>query len=116
MSLTTAYGSDEPATPSADEDCLAGGGEMGALMRSMDWSKTKLGPVATWPRSLKTMTGVVLNSRFSMVLWWGRELLHIYNDAYRPILRTKHPDAIAQPASETWSETWDVLGPMAQGV
>ena len=27
------------------EDCLSGGGEMGALMRSIDWSSTVFGPV-----------------------------------------------------------------------
>lgn len=37
------------------------------------------------------MLGVVLGSRFPMLLWWGPDLLHLYNDAYRPILRDKHP-------------------------
>jgi len=45
---------------SAPADLFAGGGEMGAIMRSTDWSKTKLGPVEQWPRSLRTMLGVVL--------------------------------------------------------
>jgi hypothetical protein len=62
-------------------DPFAGGGEMGALMRSTDWSKTGLGPTEAWPRSLKTMLGVVLGSRFPMLLWWGPNLLHLYNDA-----------------------------------
>ena len=100
----------------AREDLFAGGGEMGALMRATDWSKTKLGPVETWPRSLKTMLGVVLGSRFPMLLWWGPDLLHLYNDAYRPILRDKHPGSLAQPAAEIWAEVWDVAGPMARSV
>ena len=75
-------------------DLFAGGGEMSALMRATDWSKTKLGPVENWPRSLKTMLGVVLGSRFPMLLWWGPELLHLYNDAYRPIPGTKHPKSM----------------------
>ncbi|HTM44632.1 MAG TPA: response regulator, partial [Polyangiaceae bacterium] len=85
-------------------------------MRSTDWSKTKLGPVELWPQSLKTMLGVVLGSRFPMLLWWGPELLHLYNDAYRPILRDKHPASLAAPAAEIWAEVWDVAGPLAQGV
>ena len=100
----------------APEDLFAGGGEMSALMRSTDWSKTKLGPVENWPRSLKTMLGVVLGSRFPMLLWWGPELLHLYNDAYRPILRDKHPASLAAPAAQVWSEVWDVAGPMARSV
>ncbi|WP_051710726.1 ATP-binding protein [Andreprevotia chitinilytica] len=95
---------------------FAGGGEMGAIMREMDWAQTKLGPVESWPRSLKTMLGVVLGSRFPMLLWWGPDLLHLYNDAYRPILRDKHPASLAAPAAQIWAEVWDVAGPMARSV
>lgn len=89
---------------------------MGAIMRSTDWSRTKLGPVERWPRSLRTMLGVVLGSRFPMLLWWGPDLLHLYNDAYRPILRDKHPASLAAPAAQVWAEVWDVAGPMARSV
>ena len=85
-------------------------------MRQMDWSRTRLGPVESWPRSLRTMLGVVLGSRFPMLLWWGPDLLHLYNDAYRPILRDKHPQSLAAPAAEVWAEVWDVAGPMAKSV
>ncbi|MDC0742522.1 ATP-binding protein [Polyangium mundeleinium] len=100
----------------AVEGWLAGGGEMGALMRSFDWSRTSLGPVSGWPRSLKTMAGVVLNTRFPMVVWWGPELLQaVYNDAFQPMLGNKHP-ALGAPSAEVWAEVWDVAGPMAQSV
>lgn len=95
---------------------FAGGGEMGAIMRALDWSTTPLGAIEGWPHSLKTMLGVVLGSRFPMLLWWGPELLHLYNDAYRPILRDKHPAALGAPAAQYWAEIWDVAGPMARGV
>lgn len=97
-------------------DWLTGGGEMGQLVRSMDWSKTPFGPIESWPKSLKTMLGVVLGSRFPMLLWWGPDLLHLYNDAYRPILRDKHPASLGAPAAEVWAEVWDVAGPMAKSV
>jgi diguanylate cyclase (GGDEF)-like protein len=107
--------------PTVDEgapaaDWLTGGGEMGKLVRSTDWSKTPLGPIESWPRSLKTMLGVVLGSRFPMLLWWGPDLLHLYNDAYRPILRDKHPASLGAPAAQVWAEVWDVAGPMAKSV
>lgn len=104
------------AAGSAAHDLFAGGGEMGAMMRAMDWSATKLGPLETWPNSLKTMLGVILGSRFPMLLWWGPDLLHLYNDAYRPILRDKHPASLAAPAAQIWAEVWDVAGPMAKSV
>lgn len=105
-----------PSIGTPAESLFAGGGEMGAIMRATDWSKTRLGPVESWPSSLKTMLGVVLGSRFPMLLWWGPELLHLYNDAYRPILRDKHPASLAAPAAEVWAEVWDVAGPMARSV
>jgi len=93
-----------------------GGGEMGALMRATDWSRTPLGPTETWPASLRTMVGVVLASRFPMLMGWGPDLLHLYNDASRAILRDKHPWALAAPAARVWAEMWDVVGPLARGV
>jgi signal transduction histidine kinase len=95
---------------------FAGGGEMGALMRATDWSRTPLGPVEQWPQSLRTVVGVLLGSRFPMMVWWGPNLLNLYNDAYRPILRDKHPASLAAPAAELWAEIWDFAGPLAQGV
>jgi hypothetical protein len=39
-------------------DCLGGGGEMGALMRSIDWSKTSIGAVETWsPARIASFAG-----------------------------------------------------------
>ena len=92
------------------EDCLAGGGEMGALMRSLDWSKTLVGPVSTWPQSLRTAVSIILASRFPMLIHWGPEYVQFYNDGFRPILGDlKHPGALGQPAYPWWSEIWDLL-------
>ena len=62
-------------------DWLTGGGEMGKLIRVMDWSATPVGPIESWPQSLKTAVYILLNSRYPMFVWWGRELTNIYNDA-----------------------------------
>ena len=99
------------------EDCLAGGGEMGALMRSLDWSNTLLGPVSSWPQSLRTAVSILLASRFPMLIHWGPELVQFYNDGFRPILGDlKHPGALGQPAYPWWTEIWDFLTPMFERV
>jgi signal transduction histidine kinase len=96
---------------------LVGSSEMGLLMREKDWSATPIGPMAGWPQSLRTAVNICLASRFPMLLWWGPELVMLYNDAYRPILgTTKHPQALGQRGHECWPEIWDVIGPMLQGV
>ena len=63
------------------EDALAGGGEMGALIRSIDWSTTPLGPATSWPQSLKTALSICLSSRFPILIWWGPQYIKLYNDA-----------------------------------
>jgi PAS domain S-box-containing protein len=97
-------------------DVFAGGGEMGALMRAHDWSATPLGPVETWPQSLRTAVSIVLNSRYPMFIFWGRQHVKLYNDGYRPILATKHPWALGRPGPEIWPEIWDTIGPMVAAV
>ncbi|RKG84991.1 ATP-binding protein [Corallococcus terminator] len=89
---------------------------MGALMRTMDWSATALGPVSDWPLSLRTMVSTCLNSRFPLLVWWGADMVMLYNDAYRVILGDKHPRAMGQRGREHWAEIWHIIGPMLEGV
>jgi PAS domain S-box-containing protein len=101
-----------PQPESLGDDCLAGGGEMGALMRSLDWAKTPIGPVATWSPALRTIIRLLLVNRFQLFLWWGPHYVQFYNDASRPILGAKHPRSMGQPAADCWSEIWHVIGPL----
>ena len=96
---------------STARDCLAGGGNMGAMMRAFDWSTTPFGPVEQWPQSLRTAVSIMLESRFAMVVAWGPEFRFLYNDRYRPILGTKHPASLGTPCAEIFPEVWPVIGP-----
>ena len=104
------------ASNSANHDFLDGGGEMGQRIRALDWSATALGPVAEWPQSLRSALSVCLGSRFPIVIYWGASCTVLYNDSYAEILGKKHPWALGRPCSEVWSEIWDVIAPMLQGV
>lgn len=86
-----------PATPGADLDFLAGGGEMGAVMRATDWSKTPLGAADKWPPALRMMVKFLLANRFPQLLWWGPQFCSLYNDAYVPILGPNIPGRSASP-------------------
>ena len=92
---------------------LASGGEMGARVSRHDWAATPLGPIASWPASLRIAAGMVLSSRFPCCLVWGRELITLYNDAFVPILGAK-PDPLGRPFSEIWREAWSLIGPIAE--
>src|SRR5262245_33119705 len=97
-------------------DCLAGGGEMGRLMRAFDWSATPLGPAFGWPQGLQTAVRIMLGSRYPMFIWWGRELVNLYNDGYLPMLGQRHPAALGKSAAAIWSEIWDTIGPQTDAV
>ena len=95
---------------------LAGGGEMGALMRSKNWRETALGPLEDWPQSLKVSAGICIASRFDLIVWWGPQLIILYNDSYCRTLAGKHPHALGRPGMEVYPEIWDVIGPMLEHV
>src|SRR3954447_20033712 len=95
---------------------LKGGGEMGELMRSKDWSNSTVGTPDQWPQSLKTSISILLNSQFPMFVWWGPDLITFYNDPYKIIAGEKHPKALGESGRKVWSEIWDVVGPLADSV
>jgi PAS domain S-box-containing protein len=115
-----------PAAPPVDDRSandaaavlFAGPGEMRALCRAYDWASTPLGPLEAWPLSLRTTAGIVLESRNPMFLFWGPELIQLYNDAYRPSLGEggRHPRALGMRGEEFWTDIWEVIGPQIEQV
>ena len=103
--VSVAGGSD-----STSYDALSGGGEMGALIRSLDWANTPLGPVESWPQSLRTTVSLCLSSTFPILITWGPENVQIYNDSYQPICGAKHPQAMGQKFNECWATALPVVG------
>jgi PAS domain S-box-containing protein len=51
-----------------------------------------------------------------MAIRWGPELVLIYNDAYRPILRDKHPKALGRSLRDVWWEVYPELGPLNEAI
>ena len=115
LSLDDRSGVQAPV-PDPQSSLFAGGGEMGTLMRALDWSRTPLGRVEDWPQSLKTSGSICLASRFPIVLYWGPELVVLYNDAYSQILGSKHPWALGQTCRACWAEIWETIEPMMTSV
>lgn len=83
-----------------------GGGRMGELMRAHDWSRSPLGPPKTWPVSLRSVIGLLLECKFPMFVAWGPELRFLYNDAYADMLGAKHPAALGARFEDVWAEAW----------
>ena len=91
-------------------ELLAGGGQTGALVRSIDWSKTALGAVETWPAGLSTAVSLALGSTFPIAIVWGPGHVQIYNDGYAPICSVKHPTSMGQDFRECWASAFPIIG------
>ena len=102
--------------PAYTLEFLAGGGELGEMIRNFDWSTTPLGPVEKWPQSLRTCIRIMLTSRQPIWIGWGKELIKFYNDPYKAIVGGKHPWALGTPASEVWKDIWRDIEPMLKQV
>ena len=56
-------------------------------------------------------------TRFPIVLWWGPNYTLLYNDAYIALMGPgKHPHWLGRAGRDCWSEIWDTIGPMLDGV
>jgi signal transduction histidine kinase len=96
---------------------IFGVGEMADRTRRFDWSQTSIGPVEQWPDVLLNTVNTLLNSRHPMFLWWGKDFVQFYNDAYRPSLgETKHPRALGQKGPDCWPEIWHIIFPQIDAV
>jgi PAS domain S-box-containing protein len=98
-------------SPVVNSGQVFGAGEMADRIRHLSWAETPLGPLSCWSDSLCAAINTVLRAPVPMQLFWGPELIVLYNDALIPIMTTKHPAALGQPAHECWSEAWSIVGP-----
>ncbi len=100
------------------QNLFAGPGEMRSRCLAFDWSSTPLGPVSRWSQSLRTTVSIMLGSRHPMFLWWGHELIQIFNDGYLPSFGTTGRDKLALGARgrEHWAEIWPIIGPQIDAV
>ncbi|RKH49326.1 response regulator [Corallococcus sp. AB050B] len=94
------------------ETLFTGSSQMHALVRAHDWASSPVGPLASWPTSLKVLVKTLLGSRYPMILTWGPELTQFYNDAYSLVIGDKHPAALGTDIRGTLAEAWDSLAPL----
>jgi len=96
---------------------VEGGGACGALIATYDWASTSLGPMSAWPPSLLATVANLLHARQPMLLFWGPDLIQLYNDSFVPSFgQGKHPVAMGQPARECWRDAWPVIGAQIDAV
>jgi signal transduction histidine kinase/ActR/RegA family two-component response regulator len=86
--------------------------EMELRMQRHPWEATAVGPVASWPFSLKLAVRMLLDCRLPMCLAWGERNIQFFNDAYLSVLGNKKDGALGGDLRDTWAEIWPVIGPL----
>jgi formate hydrogenlyase transcriptional activator len=105
-----------PAAQSAN-DFLAGGGELGERIRLHDWAATPLGPLCDWPQPLRSAVSLCVRSKFPIIIHWGwPDLVVLYNDAFIPMIGSKHPSALGTRLFDSWPELRPTIEGMLQTV
>ncbi len=84
------------------------------LIRSINWAKTSIGSQEAWPQSLRSALSICINSNFPIAIYWGPDLVLMYNEAWSPIPGSKHPWAFGKTAIEVWPEIWSDIEPQFQ--
>lgn len=75
--------------------------------RGIDWASTSLGPIEHWSSDLRQMCNLIMASPHPAAMYWGEDLVAIYNEAYILLAGQKHPTLMGQSYKTAWSEIWD---------
>lgn len=95
---------------------LSAGGQVGDLIRQKDWSATSLGPITSWPRSLRNHLSMIFELPTAAIIFWGPDQIQLYNDGYSVIMGPRHPKHLGSTFRECWPEAYDSIIPWMQRV
>jgi PAS domain-containing protein len=85
------------------------------FFRSVDWAATSLGPLHTWNPRLRCLVNMMLNDKYPTVLFWGSDVIMIYNEAYVELIGVLHP-CMGQSARVAAEEYWPLFQPIVDHV
>jgi hypothetical protein len=83
--------------------------------RSIDWAATSLGPMKSWSLQLRCIVNMMMNDHNPAVLFWGDEVIMIYNEAYIQLISLLHP-CMGQSARVAASTYWPLFQPIVDHI
>jgi PAS domain S-box-containing protein len=98
-------------TESNPQSPIHGNSRMAEVIRAHDWTLTPLGPLEDWSEELLLSANLMLSCAFPSLVFWGKEWVQLYNDAFIPLLTERHPSGLGQMAQECWWDAWQIVGP-----
>jgi hypothetical protein len=84
--------------------------------RTVDWANTPLGVMPDWPPELRTAVNMCLNDIHPCMLFWGDDVIMIYNAAYVQLIGAMHPYAMGRSAREVASDYWPTFQPLVDRI
>jgi len=63
--------------------------------------------MANWSSDLRSFCNLIMGSPHPAAMYWGPDLVAIYNEAYVLLAGQKHPKLMGQRYREAWAEIWD---------
>lgn len=84
--------------------------------RTVDWAHTPLGDMASWPPELRTAVNMCLNDSHPCMLFWGDDVIMIYNAAYVQLIGAMHPYAMGRSAREVAKDYWPTFQPLVDRI
>ncbi|KAH8647404.1 hypothetical protein BX600DRAFT_153472 [Xylariales sp. PMI_506] len=82
------------------------------FLKSVDWSKTHIGPIADWSSALRQATYQVIADSRPATLYWGPEHVPIYNAAFVPLAGATHPKLMGSTFKQGFPELWQSISPL----
>ena len=89
-------GLDVPHDDEFYETIVIQGGEVGEVIKKVDWKKTPLGSFSQWPLALKHALTLINAAQIPMAIIWGKDELLFYNDYYIPLAVGRHPQILGK--------------------
>jgi PAS domain-containing protein len=81
------------------------------LVRNYPWHESSLGPIQTWPDSLRQNVLTAMANPDPRLLLWSDDNIMIYNEACITLFAEKHPHAMGSKAEDTWADVWHEIYP-----
>ncbi|TVY87782.1 Histidine protein kinase [Lachnellula willkommii] len=73
----------------------------------VDWAKSPLGLISTWPIQLKQMVLQVVQDHTPAAVFWGDGNNMVYNESFIPMVGNKHPGLQGKHPYHGMPELWD---------
>lgn len=99
-----------PSALTAETAPQRGPGTSGAAVLAHPWAATPLGAPESWDPAVRAVIDLVLASPVPMALFYGEDLVLLYNDGYAELIGARHPDALGRPAAQVYADVWHEAG------